>query len=250
MFPPYPAPFSLIAYIKARGYKNAVREYELVKKALDISVPLLIAFTVLSVIHDNDYSNTKDTRGAVFAFAQPFHQLSTILHPHIGTFKYVNTLLVLIVTAAILKVIFAVARKDFRLYFARGCFMIIQGKNDEVEKMGYFVRGLNSYNLYLRRHIKLQIDDLKPIYSKIASSSSQLKNEVISKVSNDFIDPSMEAATLEPVRYLYQLMDMHSETPMLTAQPLTNKLKDYTAAAVVVIPLMIQLFTTFALHHV
>ena len=37
IFPPYPAPFSMIAYIKASGYKKAVREYELVKKALDIA---------------------------------------------------------------------------------------------------------------------------------------------------------------------------------------------------------------------
>jgi hypothetical protein len=57
IFPPYPAP-----YIKASGYKKAVREYELVKKALDIAVPLHIAFTVLNVIHDFDYSNTKDLK--------------------------------------------------------------------------------------------------------------------------------------------------------------------------------------------
>ena len=159
IFPPYPAPFSMIAYIKASGYKKAVREYELVKKALDIAVPLLIAFTVLNVIHDFDYSNTKDLKtspttreleGTAPTFQQQIHQASAIMHPHIGTFKYVNTLLVLIVMAGILKVVFAVARKEFRLYFARGCFRIIQEKDDEVEKMRYFVKGLNSYNLYLR----------------------------------------------------------------------------------------------------
>jgi hypothetical protein len=60
----------------------------------------------------------------------------------------------------------------------------------------------------------------------------------------------MEHATLESVRYLYKLMDIPPETPMLTAQPLTNKLKEYAAVAVVVIPLVVQLFTTFVLHHI
>ena len=152
--------------------------------------------------------------------------------------------------AGILKVVFAVARKEFRLYFARGCFRIIQEKDDEVEKMRYFVKGLNSYNLYLRRQIKLQIDDLKAIYSRIASSPSDLKNKSINKISNDFVDVSMEHDTLEPIRYLYKLMDIPSDRSMLTAQPLTNKIKEYVAVAVVVVPLVIQLFSTFVLHHV
>ena len=225
------SPFSMIAYINARGYKKAVREYELVKKALDIAVPLLIAFTVLNVIHDFDYSNAKDLKtgptnreleGTASTLQHQIHQASTILHPHIDTFKYVNTLLVLIVIAGILKVVFAIARKEFRLYFARGCFRIIQEKDDEVEKMKYFVKGLNSYNLYLRRQIKLQIDDLKSVYSKIASSSSDLKNDSINKISYDFVNLSMEHNTLEPIRYLYRLMDIPSDRSMLTAQPLTN----------------------------
>ncbi|MDQ6866357.1 MAG: hypothetical protein M3044_21330, partial [Thermoproteota archaeon] len=235
---------------------SAVREYELVKKALHVAVPLLIVFTVFSVIHDLDYSTAKyltvklinQELGGRSSLHQPFHQVSTILHPHIGTFKYMNTLLVLIVTAGILKMVFAIARKDFRLYFARGCFRIVQDKMDEVEKMRYFVKGVNSYNLFLRRQIKLQINDLKSIYSKIVTSSSNVKNEAINKISKDFVDDSMEYATLEPVRYLCDLLGIQ-QTSMLSEQPLANKLKEYAAASAVIIPLIVQLFPIFLSHH-
>jgi hypothetical protein len=124
----------------------------------------------------------------------------------------------------------------------------MEDKQDEVEKMAYFVMGLNAYNLYLRRQIKLQINDLKRIYSQIASSAPKVKNEVIDKVSEVFREEKSEDNTLEPVRYLSTFMDI-PETEILIEQPITNKLKQYGAAAAVVVPLAIQLFNALVLRQ-
>ena len=58
---------------------------------------------------------------------------------------------------------FALSRKRFRLYFAKGCLSISKNSNDEVEKMEFLIKGLNSYNSFLKRHIKLEINEINEI---------------------------------------------------------------------------------------
>ena len=260
IYPPYPAPISIRKYFKERGFKTAVDEYELVKKVLYVAVPLFITSIIIVGIHDLHFQykieKIRLLNGLVGTtiirlpsnVPWPFNEGSELLHPHLDTFNYMKLLLFLIVTAAFLKILFAVRRKKFRLFYAKGSFRIMQDKQDEVEKMAYFVMGLNAYNLYLRRQIKLQINDLKRIYSQIASSSPKVKNEVIDKVSEVFREEKSEDNTLEPVRYLSTFMDI-PETEILIEQPITNKLKQYGAAAAVVVPLAIQLFNALVLRQ-
>ena len=42
--------------------------------------------------------------------------------------------------------------------------------------MGYLIMALNSYNSYLRRYIKLEINDIKKIYSKLATLPDKEKD--------------------------------------------------------------------------
>jgi hypothetical protein len=59
--------------------------------------------------------------------------------------------------AGLLKLVFALSRRRFRLYFAKGCLSISKNSNIDVKKMEYVIKGLDSYNSYLKRHIKLEI---------------------------------------------------------------------------------------------
>ncbi|MDW3680141.1 MAG: hypothetical protein QOA14_11330, partial [Nitrososphaeraceae archaeon] len=63
------------------------------------------------------------------------------------------------------------SRKRFRLYFAKGCLSIAKNSNDEVEKMEYLIKGLDSYNSYLKRHIKLEINEIKKTPQNYDTSS-------------------------------------------------------------------------------
>jgi len=45
---------------------------------------------------------------------------------------------------------FALSRKRFRLYFAKGCLSTSKNSNDEVEKTEFLIKGLNSYNIFKR----------------------------------------------------------------------------------------------------
>ena len=66
--------------------------------------------------------------------------------------------------------------------------------------MGYLIMALNSYNSYLRRYIKLEIKDIKKIYSKLATLPDNEKDTHIEKIIQSF----ESADTLEPLRYLSQ----------------------------------------------
>jgi len=90
----------------------------------------------------------------------------------------------LLVVGAFLKILFAIGKPEFRLYYAMGCFRIIQRKENEVEKMKYMIRGLNSYNKYLKRCSNLQINDLSKIYSKISSTTQRERESLTESIPN------------------------------------------------------------------
>ena len=116
----------------------------------------------------------------------PLVQIALMMNPHMDTFNFVKLLLLFIVISAVLKIICALARSEFWLYFSRGCFVSMQNAKNEVDEMKFFVMGLNSYNSYLRRNIKLQIRDLKKVYSRIASYPIEQKNNTLGKFACSF----------------------------------------------------------------
>ena len=141
IYPPYPAPFSIEKYFIKRGFESSVSEFELVRKILYVGVPLLIFFTVIDLLKP--------------LFEQfVSEEIVSMLTENI-VFYSARGFLFLTVLAAMLKAVFALSRKRFRLYFAKGCLSIAKNSNDEVEKMEYLIKGLDSYNSYLKRHIKL-----------------------------------------------------------------------------------------------
>jgi hypothetical protein len=234
IYPPYPAPYSSEKYFRARGFETAVVEYEYVKKILYIAIPILIFSTIIPFIAT-----------AITALGPPIGYISSLNSTPVlkGLLYYAQLYSFLIVIAGLFKIIIAIARKKFRLFFARGCFKIMQRQEDEVQKMGYFIKGLNSYNSYLRRHLNIQIKDIKKIYSIIISAPVHDKNEVVGNISQAFIYNRLEDDTLLPVRYLYKILNAPETEQFLTEQSAVNKIKEWSAIAAVLIPLVISIIT-------
>jgi hypothetical protein len=116
---------------------------------------------------------------------------------------------------------FAFSRKRFRLFFAKGCLSISKNSNDEVEKMEFLIKGLNSYNSFLKRHIKLEINEINEIneiYSKITTLPTIEKIETVNKIIQSF----ESGGTLEPVRYLSSLKNSTTEL-FLVEEPLDKR---------------------------
>jgi hypothetical protein len=220
VYPPYPAPFSIEKYFIKRGFESAVSEFELVRKILYVAIPLLIFFTVIDLLRPlfeqfvSDEIVSMLTNNIVFYSARGF--------------------LFLTVLAGLLKMVFALSRKRFRLYFAKGCLSITKASNDEVEKMEYLIKGLDSYNSYLKRHIKLGISEIKKIYSKIATLPAKEKTDTVNRIINSF----ESGDTLEPVRYLSSLHESKEEL-FLAEESFEQKIKLQVTYAAGVIPVIL-----------
>ncbi len=222
IYPPYPAPFSIEKYFVKRGFESAVSEFELVRKILFVAVPLLIFFTVINLIQPllEQFIST---------------QVLSIITDSI-VFYSARGFLFLTVLAGLLKMVFALSRRRFRLYFAKGCLSIAKNTDDEVEKMEYLIKGLNSYNSFLKRHIKLEINEIKKIYSKITTLPSKEKMDTVNRIIQSF----ESGDTLEPVRYLSSLKDNKTEL-FLTEEPLEQKIKLQVTYAAGIIPVILTI---------
>ena len=102
----------------------------------------------------------------------------------------------------------------------------MQKARNEVDEMNFLVMGLNSYNSYLRRKIKLLIKDLKKVYSKIAAAPIEKKNNTFGKFalflwSGEDVDDK----TPYPLRELSELLAT-PETDLLIEEPLMNNFAD------------------------
>lgn len=236
MYPPYPLPTSSEWYFKKRGFKRAVMEYQFVKNVLIVSVPILIAFTAIGIIHDLRFPPQ-----AVINASSPLNYYIDLLHPHIDTFNIAKILLFLIVVSGVLKMIFARVRREFWLHYTIGCFVQMQNRKNDMDEMRYFVKGLNSYNLYVRRQTKLEIKELGKFFSKIVSFEQVQKNEFIGKFASYFSSYEIvKKDTLYPLREISALLDIPKESQLLVGQSLRNRLMEWGAAAAVFIPLIIQ----------
>jgi hypothetical protein len=220
IYPPYPAPFSIEKYFIKRGFESAVSEFELVRKILYVGIPLLVFFTVIDLLKP--------------LFEQfVSEEIVSMLTENI-VFYSARGFLFLTVLAALLKMVFALSRKRFRLYFAKGCLSIAKNSNDEVEKMEYLIKGLDSYNSYLKRHIKLEVNEIKKIYSKITTLPAKEKIDTVSRIIQSF----ETGDTLEPVRYLSTLHDNKTEL-FLAEEPLEKKIKLQVTYAAGIIPVIL-----------
>jgi len=136
---------------------------------------------------------------------------------------------------AIGKIASLVSRKEFSFYFARGCFIILEKEEDGHENVRYFIAGLNSYNKYLIKNMKLNIEDMKQIYSKFFCAQAQEKTELIKT-----LDKAFAKSKSEPIKPLLHFLGDKKADEFLTRQHLRAKTEHYVG---IITPIMAVIFT-------
>ena len=217
LYAPYRAAYSTEEYFKRRGYENVIAEYFAIKYVLYGAIPVFIFFTVLSLMPE---------------FERYF---VAVLGPEV-VFA-LRTITQYIVIAGLIKIVLQIARKEFRLYFAVGCIRFLARKEDEIDSMKYLIWGLNAYNLYLRRYLKLEINNLKKIYSIIGSAASTERNKF-----RDALEASFNFGKLEPLQPLLKYLSTEEKEQILVKESYRRKVKEGAAFLAIVIPIIISLF--------
>lgn len=156
------------------GYTNVIFEYQLIIKLLIV----LISFLVIDSIFDD-----------ILHITTSFYENYPAVYEYLG-------LLILVSTGALLRIMTQIGKKDYRLYFAKGCCKIISEKRDCLEKMRYLRLLLASYDKYLKRRLKVGLDE-KKIYSIILYKNPEERNQIINSICE-----SLEGDRLSLAKYL------------------------------------------------
>ena len=119
-------------YFKKREYQKGIDEFQYIKKIILVRITILSALLIV------------------------FYSISSIVQIYPGWSFFPTFTLIYIVVGGFLRIGRLIIWKEFRFYFAMGCFNIIP-HNEEFDQMRYLRLGLDSYNKYLRRRVKYQI---------------------------------------------------------------------------------------------
>lgn len=94
---------------------------------------------------------------------------------------------------------------DFGFHFAKGCFRILKDDEDfdTIEKSKFIILGLGSYNNFLRRNLKLRINKMEKIYSKLFSNSIKSIDESI-HIFHGFLEQEQKLELLMHLSETYE----------------------------------------------
>jgi hypothetical protein len=220
-------PYGLYA-LRKKSFKNRmVIEFEYVKNIIVVEISILVAYIVLFRIH---------------MFWQVYHYLPV---PYVWSiFWFLGLSLLYVVPGGLLWIILHLVRKEFRFYFAKACFIMSKEK-DDFEKIKYLLMGLNSYNKYLRRKLRLEIEEVKKIYSKFVFAEIAEKREIIKSVCESVEADDLNTTNiLKLAKYLSTLSKI-PETELFVETTPVQKLKLTGTILVAVIPIIISAIELF-----
>lgn len=195
-----------------RGWiMDLVIEHELLKKLLYICLPLLIIVTLFFV----------------FTFKPGELNFSYALLPGLS----------LIVGGTLLRFTSNITKKNFRFYYAEGCVLQLLKTTDQVDKMNLLVRALKSYNKYLKRTLKLQINNIDGICSKIILELLLDKPEFVNSISTAF----QSNDKFKPTTLILNFLKIQKTDQFFTKEPLWDKIKEWGALSAAIIPVVISI---------
>jgi hypothetical protein len=213
VYPIYPIAFSIEKYFSKSDARSVIKEYEILKKSVYALFPLFliaIAFIIM----------------AQMSVENPLNGATELLGTNIELIFFTTLgVIFLIFGSALFRIILLNARKEFRFYLAKISFRVISKKEDDVERIRYLIKALNSYNKYIRSSLGLQIKDLKKIYSKIVSDPTLDKNYSIKELSIAFEDKDK----LKPIKCISGLLKITDTEQFLIKEPIGKKLEDWAA---------------------
>lgn len=217
---------------------NVVIEYEYIKKITYVALPFFIVLTSASFIDHNIRIP------ALLLTEYPF--TASFSPVPISIYQVLSSLwaaLFFVVSGVLLRMLLWLGRKEFRYYFARGCAKIGQHEYG-VRQIRYLILALDSYNKYLQRYLKIQIND--KVYPLIALQVLADKTELTS-IYNTFESND----ELYPAQYLSRSQKIslppNEQFLVESKQTVRQTIIEWGAVAAAVIPLLATIIKEFAL---
>jgi hypothetical protein len=207
----YPILFTAEKYFRKIGYEKTVIEFEFIKQVLFVGYPILFSIEIF-----------------IYYFYYTFPSYDFLLA--------LQAFNISLFFGGVVRIIFQTAKRQFRMYFAKGCCKIITStKENNFDKIKYLFLGLDSYNKYLRRNTKYEFNAITKIHSIFLSSSSKEKHEIISSVCK-----SLDGDSFKLAEDLSRLSGIPN-TELFVRESILQKLKSIGIFLAAAIPITISL---------
>jgi len=111
-------------------------------------------------------------------------------------------------------------------------------EKNEIDVIQSLTRGLRYYNKYLKRVLKLQINNVDGVTSKLLSDSKVDKNKAIESIYHAFEGND----TFQPITCISTTLDIQETEKFLVKQPVAEKIKDWTTYIIAtIIPFIVSI---------
>jgi hypothetical protein len=121
-------------------------------------------------------------------------------------------------------------KSQFNYLSAAIWMQLMAEEKDSIEKIKYFETGLNYYNVYLKRKLKLKINEVQ-LYSQLLSRSTEDRNNLLNSISKAFVGND----TLKPIAE----SSLFTQAPILAREKLQSKIKEVVIFLVAIAPVII-----------
>lgn len=230
LYPLYPFIPSIEDHLSKRDLKSALTEYQVLKKIVYALLPIFIFAVILSLIGlgissvgagQATESSIQNNIGVISTNITQGTQGKLLIDqlPYSGVTVSILSAVFLALASALLRIILLNRSKHFKFYLARLSFRALSRVEDDVERVKYLIDGLSFYNKYIRRILRLQIKDLKVIYSRIIADATVDKNRWMKELSQAFEDKDK----LKPIRCLTGLFNVTDPEHFLVKESVVKK---------------------------
>lgn len=117
------------------------------------------------------------------------------------------------------------AHNDFGLCYSIGCFKIVKKfkELDDIRKTRYMIEGFKYYDYYIKKNLKLRINNLEIFHTIILGNSK----ESMDKMSETILNKLEKGEKLDLLRYMISLSGISEDKPLLVSEKLSEKLKNW-----------------------
>jgi hypothetical protein len=210
LYPLYPFIPSIENHLSKRNLKSALIEYQVLKKIVYALLPIFFFAVALRIYSDITQDKLLIEQQQLLYSGQTLES---------ALFLSILPAVFLVLASASLRIVPLNRSKAFNFYQARQSFRALSRVEDDVERVKYLIEGLSFYNKYIRRTLRLQINDPKIIYSYIIADATVDKNRSMNELSQAFEDNDK----LKPIRCLPRLFNITDPEHFLVKESVQNK---------------------------
>ena len=106
--------------------------------------------------------------------------------------------------------------KDYPYYLAKSYFALSETEMELAIRLRYFIQGMEAYNLFLQRNLKIKLRNLQGFYSLLSSDKLTVQQEIINNFCLTFHQEKQNHDKLEPFRGIKNMMETYYKMELVT----------------------------------